>query len=406
MLIDIVYNQKREVETLLGKEYILRKNLSMGVDALRHHLIKVILGPRRAGKSVYCLEMLRGKDFAYVNFDNEELAKAGHEEIINAVETVYPQAKYFLFDEIQNLHNWEFLANTMERWRQNLILTGSNANLLSGELATHLTGRYIEISVWPFSFAEFLQTKKDKDKTTLLRQYLTTGGYPEVAVLDLNPVNFFPTLIEATIFKDIINRYKVKFGTEIYSMAKLLSASFTKQVSFTKMAKLLGFGDEHTVKRYFDYLCRAYLFLPLNLFHFKVARQIKESKKIYFPDTGMAQAFGFSVSPDFGKLTENAVFLGLVRQGFRPNWELFYYKTRNGKEVDFVLKKGLGISEMIQVCADFSDLQTQKREISALLEAEEELKCHDKKIIVWEKPKETLDLKGAKIITLEEFLNY
>lgn len=404
MLIDIVYNQKREIETLLGKEYILRENLPVGTRVLSQKLIKVILGPRRAGKSIFCLEMLRGKEFAYVNFEDEELVKAGHQEITNAVEAVYPQAKYFLFDEIQNLHNWEFLANTMQRREQNLILTGSNANLLSGELATHLTGRYIEIYVWPFSFREFVQTKKDKDKKILLRQYLTTGGYPEVAVLGLSPANFFPTLIEATIFKDIINRYKVKFGTEIYSMAKLLSASFTKQVSFANTARLLGFGDEHTVKRYFDYLCRAYLFLPLNLFHFKVSQQIKESKKIYFPDTGMAQAFSFFVSPDLGKLTENAVFLELVRQGFRPNWELFYYKTRNGKEVDFVLKKGLGITEMIQVCADFSDLQTQKREIAALNDAEEELKCQSKKIVVLEKPKKTLDLKGAEIITLEEFL--
>lgn len=381
----------------------MRENLSAGIEALAHPLIKVILGPRRAGKSVYCLEMLRGKNFGYLNFENEQLTKAGHEEIVDAVEAVYPQAKYFLFDEIQNLHSWEFLVNTMQRRGQNLILTGSNANLLSGELATHLTGRYVEIPVWPFSFQEFAHAKDGNDRKTIFRQYLATGGYPEVVVLGLNPENFFPTLIEATIFKDIINRYKVKFGTEIYSMVKLLSASFTKQVSFARTAELLGFGDEHTVKRYFDYLCRCYLFLPLNLFHFKVARQVKESKKVYFPDTGMARAFNSSVSPDWGKLIENSVFLSLVRRGFRPNWELFYYKTRNGKEVDFVLKKGLRISEMVQVCADFSDLQTRKREISALAEAGEELGCQNKTLIVWERPKETSDLKGIKLITIEEF---
>lgn len=404
MLIDVIYNQKREMETLLGREYVPRENLLEGAKVLPQHLVKVILGPRRAGKSVFCLEMLRGKDFAYLNFENEELVKASHEELIGAVKIVYPRAKYYLFDEIQNLHNWEFLANTMQRRGQNLILTGSNANLLSGELATHLTGRYVEIPVWPFSFREFVDFKKNNDKKTLLQQYLTTGGYPEVAVLGLNPENFFPTLIEATIFKDIINRYRVKFGAEIYSMAKLLSANFTKQISFAKTAKTLGFGDEHTVKRYFDYLCRAYLFLPLNLFHYKVSQQIRGSKKIYFPDTGMARAFSFSASLDWGKLMENAVFLELVRRGFRPNWELFYYKTRNGKEVDFVLKKGLEVLEMIQVCAGISDSQTLKREIGALIEAEEEVGCQNKKIIVWEKPKEDLKIKNIQIISLSEWL--
>ncbi len=382
MAVDVIYSQKKELERLLTKKFIPRDNLSQGREALKHNLIKVVTGPRRAGKSFYCLETLAGVPFGYLNFDEENVVKIrDHGKIMTALEEVYPNEEYFLFDEIQNLPKWEFFANTMQRRGKNLIITGSNAKLLSGELATHLTGRYQEIAVYPFSFNEFM-TARDGGQS-LLMDYLQTGGYPEVVMNNLAPQDYFATLRDATVLKDVVKRHKVKYVTELTNLIDLLSASYTKQISNDKLVKASGIGSHHTVSRYLGYLFDTYMFMPLGKYNLKTSERIKSAKKIYFPDTGFAAA-NFSFSPDWGKLMENAVFLALVRRGFRPNTELFYYQTRNGKEVDFVIKKGLEINQLIQVCYDLSDPKTHKRELSALEEAGEELKCQNKKTITME----------------------
>lgn len=375
MAVDIIYHQKNELERLLNKKYILRENLIAGEKALKNDLIKVIIGPRRAGKSTYCLEILQSKNFAYLNFDNEDILNIGsHEKIISLLEEVYSNSKIYFLDEIQNLPKWELFVNTLQRRGFNVILTGSNANLLSGELATHLTGRYEEITVYPFSFKEYI-TAKNGDEHLLL-DYLQTGGYPEIVVNNIDSKNYLSTLVEAVIFKDIVKRYKVRYSSELDGLVKMIFSGFTKPVSVTNLGKNIGIGSHHTVNKYLGYLHKVYLVMFLDRFSYKAKERVKLAKKAYFVDNGFA-SINFSASPDFGKLMENMVFMHYLR----AKKSIFYYQTKSGKEVDFVVKSGMNISSLVQVCWDLDSGKTKKREISALNEAGIELKCQDKIII-------------------------
>src|SRR3989338_1817624 len=174
--------QKREIEVKLKEKYIERnQDLKLNND-----LIKVIVGPRRAGKSFFAIHFLdkKGK-FGYVNFDDEKLIEVeNYDEIITSLNSVYDNPKFVLFDEIQNLPKWELFANRLQRQGYNLIITGSNSNLLSKELATHLTGRHLLTNIFPFSFKEYLKFEgKELTNTEIkerLSKYILNGGYTEI----------------------------------------------------------------------------------------------------------------------------------------------------------------------------------------------------------------------------------
>ncbi len=164
--------------------------------------------------------------------------------------------------------------------------------------------------------------------------------------------------------------------------------NFTNEFTFTKLKNTLNFNSINTVQNYLSYLEEAYLFFSLNRFSFKVKEQIKTAKKNYLVDNGFVLAKSFQPSQDLGKLMANLVFTELVKQGFEPNENIFYYKTRNQKEIDFALKEGTKIKNLIQVVYQFSDPNIQKREIESLIEASQELKCDNLAIITWDTEKE------------------
>ena len=172
MLKDIILTQQRELEDRLKEPYVERKMLYRW--ALEDDLIKVIAGPRRSGKSFYGLHLIQQtRSYGYVNFDDERLAGIGdYDEIISAVNAVYGNPRYLLFDEIQNLPRWEMFANRLQRQGFRLLVTGSNANLLSSELATHLTGRHSSLVMFPFSFGEYLASAGDQKTEIEKRQAL------------------------------------------------------------------------------------------------------------------------------------------------------------------------------------------------------------------------------------------
>jgi predicted AAA+ superfamily ATPase len=152
---EIVLSQKAERDELLGGRYVSRDGLEKARENLKNNLIKVIIGPRRAGKSVFSIQMLEGLNFAYLNFDDERLTSVSdYDEILKAIRQVYGDSRIILFDEIQNLPNWELFVNRLHRRGFNIIITGSNAHLLSRGLSNHLTGRYIQFRIFPFSFSE------------------------------------------------------------------------------------------------------------------------------------------------------------------------------------------------------------------------------------------------------------
>lgn len=419
MLKDIVLQHKAEKEKLLSKSYVLREKLDFAQKFLDKDLIKVITGPRRAGKSVFSVLLLRNKNFAYLNFGDENLLKIkNYDNIIKTIFEIYPKSEFILFDEIQYLENWEIFVNKLRRRGNNLILTGSNAKLLSKELGTALTGRYVPIEIFPFSFKEFLKAKNFEAKEkyfelpetkgkilNYLDNYLKNGGFPEVVVKNLDTKTYLETLFDATLFKDVVKRYKVRFSQKIYDLALYLVSNFSSEFSFTKLRNILEFRSTKTVQNYLKYLEEAYLFFPLNRFSFKVKVQIKTAKKIYLADNGFILAKSFQFSPDIGKLMENLVFVEILRRGYKLNEGVFYYKTGSGKEVDFVLRKGTKIEKLIEVTYKTDNLELKGRKSKVLLKASDELKCDNLEIITWDEEKEE-KIKGKiiKFIPLWKWL--
>jgi hypothetical protein len=403
MLKSTVSKQKEDRDMLLSFPYIQRTKEKDAQKWISSTLIKVILGPRRAGKSVFALMLLKGQNFAYFNFDDESLSegKIDLDELLSELKQVYGDTKYILFDEIQNLPNWELFVNRLHRGGYNLVLTGSNASLLSKELATHLTGRHIPIEILPFDFKEILNVKQyefSADKLLLpdekakflgyLTQYMTNGGYPEVVTKDLQSRGYLDVLFDAVLFKDVVKRHKVRFSEQIDSLGSYLINNVSNQYSARKLANVLGFKSDVTVAKYLGYLTEAYVLFSLDRYSTKTGTRLQSPKKTYVVDNGLITAKAVQHSPDTGKLMENLVFIELVKRGNQPNRELFYYKTRNDKEIDFVLKDGYKVTELLQACYDINNPETEQREVNALIEAGKELDVKKLIILTWNEKRE------------------
>ena len=252
MLRDVLLLQKRELERRIGEEYVDRE---ARLKEITSGIIKVIVGPRRAGKSFFALhELGRAGSFGYVNFDDEKLVEVkDYDEIMAAVNSVYGSPKFLLFDEIQNLDRWELFVNRLQRQGHNLIITGSNSRLLSRELSTHLTGRHNQVNIFPFSFREII--KKDKKDLTenevkeRLHHYLTYGGYPEPKIKKLDYDNYLSTLFDSVIYKDIVKRYRIRSVQAMEDLALYLLSNISKEFSYSTLTKITRCKSVQTVEK-------------------------------------------------------------------------------------------------------------------------------------------------------------
>ena len=395
MLKDILIGQKKELEKLLDKPFIERDATKNAKKFVANDLVKVVLGPRRAGKSIFSAHLFRGHNPAYVNFDDENLTKVkNYDEITRELHAIYGSGKYLLFDEIQNY---------------NIMLTGSNAKLLSKELSTSLTGRHIPIEILPFNFNEFLTAKKfvfKKDEINvpeikgqllkLLQEYLINGGFPELIVKDLEPRGYLDTLLNSQIFTDIIKRYRLRLSQKIYNLEIFLLNNFASEFSYRKLANQLDFSSVATLEKFLGYLEGAYLLHVLERYSHKVGERINLPKKAYLVDNGYITAKAVQASANNGKLMENLVFSELLKRGYKSNQNLFYYKTKNNKEIDFVLRGELKTESLIQVVYNVDKMGVKERESGALVTASDELKCNDLIVITWDYEKNEI-IKGKKI---------
>lgn len=413
MLKNTIIKQKQEKERLLALPYIERSRAADAKKWVESDLIKVVLGPRRAGKSVFSVMLLKGIDFAYCNVDDEALPNDGTldlNHLMQELRAVYGDTKHILFDEIQNLPKWELFVNRLHREGYNLVLTGSNARLLSKELATALTGRHIPIEILPFSFEEYVRAKgytienDTQYKLTetggvfdLLGQYLVNGGYPEVVIKNLDPRGYLDVLFDSLLFKDVVKRHRIRFAEQMDALGSYLVNTATLPYSLRKLVKVLDFKSGVTLEKYLSYLIEAYMLFSLHRYSHKPGERLKSPKKIYVVDNGFVAAKGMQHSSDYGRLMENLVFMELVKRGAEPNRELFYYKTRNNREVDFVLKQGTVINELIQVCYALRTDDVERREVKALVEAAEELHVDTLTVLTWDQKKEIRN--GEYVIT-------
>ncbi len=411
----IILNQRKERDELMSRPYLTRRSNQDTGLLLNSSLIKLITGPRRVGKSTQALLMLRDKNFAYLNFDNYSLLEAWNANLVmRMLDDVYPGYEYILLDEVQNLDGWDLWVSELYRLGKNLVITGSNARMLSSEMATVLTGKYLQVEMLPFSLEEFfdwnkldLHMLKPEDITNsfvLTDDYLRNGGYPEVVASRQLTRSYLDTLFDSIIWKDVAKRHNVRNVTDLNNLAMYLVSNFCNPVSANDLTTELGFSSVNTTKKYMDYLHEPYLFYYLSRYNNKLTLMKKAPRKVYVVDNGFVASKAFSVSDNLGRLLENQVFIELVRRGYDVERTMFYYRSRNDKEVDFVLRKGAHTERLVQVCYDMRNPKTEKREVDSIVECAGELKC-DNLVIVTNNDKRTIEKDGYKIdvVPISEF---
>ena len=403
----ILQNQRKERDELLSRPYLERRSNQDMDLLLNSHLIKLITGPRRVGKSTQALLMLRNRNFAYLNFDSQQLLDAWDADLVmRMLDDVYPGYEYLLLDEVQNLEAWDLWVSELYRLGKNLVITGSNAKMLSSEMATALTGKYLKVEMLPFSLEEFfdwnkldlskLKPEHQADASALMDDYLRNGGYPEVVASRQLTRTYLDTLFDSIVWKDVAKRHSVRNVTDLNDLALYFVSNFCNPVSANELTEELGFSSVNTTKKFMDYLREPYLFYYLPRYNNKLKLMKKAPRKVYVVDNGFVAAKAFSLSDNLGRLLENQVFVELLRQGYDTDKTMFYYRSRNDKEVDFVLRKGAHIDRLVQVCYDMSNAKTEKREVDSLLECAEELNCSNL-VIVTNNEERVIEKDGYRI---------
>ena len=391
-----IQNQRKERDRLLSLPYIPRQTIYDFDELLKSPNIKLLTGPRRVGKSTQALLMLRGKNFAYLNFDDNELLKKWDEQQAEMLlGEIYPNYEYLLLDEVQNIDGWDVWVNKLYRRGVNLVITGSNAKMLSGEMATVLTGRYLEINMLPFRLGNAEKIQDD---------FLKNGGYPETFTQRSITQSYLQTLFDSILYKDIVRRHKIRNATDLNNVAMFLLSNFTGTFSYNDVADDLGLSSVTTTKKFMDYLHEPFLFYYLDRYNNKLKLMKKAPRKVYVVDNGFVASKAFNLSDNLGKLLENQVFVELLHRGYDTEKTLFYYHSRNDKETDFVLREGNKVKELIQVCYDMSKEKTIKREVDSIVECAGELGCDNLTIVTWNEER-TIEKKGytIKVVPVGKF---
>jgi len=388
-------------------------------------LISDVIGPRRAGKTYLMFLTIKKllesgvdkRQTIYVNFERRILYPLTPDYFNYLIEIIYEEdilknMIYLFLDEVQRIENWEkFVRSIYDEFKgkMKIVISGSTSKLTKSNLSHLLTGRHLTNPVFPLSFREFLRFKgfaisglpTEEEKARMmkfLREYIEYGGFPEV-VLNENKEEYLETLFLDIISRDVAPN--VKYPAVLEDLAYFLTSQSAKPVSFSKLSRLLGSRgikiSVPTLEKYFYLMKDAFLFSDNRIHSFKIKDQIQHPRKIYCIDTGFVNYFGFKFSEDRGRLMENLVAIELHRRFPHGKTKIFYWKDYQGNEVDFVLKEGIKVKELIQVCYDPADTDTKKRETKALLKASEELKCKKLRIITWDY-EEQENIDNRKII--------
>jgi predicted AAA+ superfamily ATPase len=363
---------------------------------LKSHLAQVVIGVRRSGKSTMCRKVLREANVkaAYVNFDDERLAKTQTSDLNNILEAlyiVYGDFQYLFLDEVQNIEGWPLFVNRLLRQKMHLIVTGSNAKLLSNELTTHLTGRHHKITLFPFSFEEYARMKQldtqaltTKGQAAVKRElntYLMNGGLPEL-LIEKDSQGYIMALLEAIIKRDITLRFKVRYPEVLQRLATYLIDNFAQEYNATTIAELLGVSD-HTIDTYCGYLQEAFLLLALKKFSYKSRERIRDSKIYVIDNAFISNRTNTFSTENLGWRLENAIYIELLHRASKRFADVFYYRDRTF-EVDFIVAKDGVVEELYQVCYDMTNEKTRKREVNSLLQGATKFHCSNLTILTFD----------------------
>jgi len=367
----------------------------------------IISGLRRVGKSTLLAQMAHklGKDaFYYLNFEDDRFLGFQAEDasdLYQSLVELFGERKIFIVDEVQNVSGWEHFVRRFLDMGFKFYITGSNASLLSQELGTRLTGRYVPIELFPFSFHEFLEfrglpipnlrrmtTANKGALKSALDNYLQMGGIPDA--LKYPELPLLRTLYDDVLYRDIATRYHLDAVTALKELAFFLMSNPANLVSFNKLKDQFRLGSVNTIKSYIDYMENSWLVFSMNLYDFSVKRQQIAPKKIYCIDSGLSNAVGFGFSPNTGRLLENLVFLTLRQQSTQG---IYYYTTPGGFEVDFYLPEE---QQLVQVTQNLDAPATRVRELRALAEAVQSIKVKSA-LILSDSNEDGFEVKGVPV---------
>ena len=401
LLKDIIIDQK---SFLPSKKTIIR---SFPEKYLNNEEIIIISGVRRCGKSVLLQQILDRhpqKDY-FFNFDDDRLGNFTVENFQQLYEVfieLYGEQNYFYFDEIQNIAGWEHFAKRLYNSGKKVFITGSNARMLSKELGTYLTGCYIAIELYPFSFSEFLDFREQQhllgdisgtiargEIQSAFNDYLKQGGFP--IYLRSEDGIVLKTLYDNILYKDVMVRNQIVNEREVKELVYYTVSNIGKPLTYTSLAKVIGVKNPTTVKNYLEYIENTYLLFSLSKLDYSVKAQLRNPKKVYAIDNALVSRLGFHFSGEEGRLLENMVYIELRRRG----GEIFYHNSGSA-ECDFVVRDGFRVVQAIQACYLLGSSDTREREIRGIQDAmdtyqllegtiitnthEEELKYGDKMI--------------------------
>ena len=431
---------KFEILTILEDWNFWKKELDTGIirnlylEKLKKFIstnqIIAITGARRSGKSFIMKQLakkltdegLDKKQILIINFEDPRFTQLDSKLLQKIYETylesLNPEDKPYIFlDEIQEVEDWERWVRMMhELGKAKIIVSGSNAKLLSKELSTLLTGRHIDLTIFPLSFREFLffnsiEVKEELDIISkkieinrLLKEYFEFGSFPEV-VLNPEKEQILLSYFDDVVNKDLVRRYRIRKPEKLKSLVMFYLSNISSQTTFNALRKHLSISTS-TVEKFSNYLETVYLTFFLKRFSFKFKEQEKSPRKVYSIDTGLSNTIGLRFSQNIGKVAENLVFLELLRRKItNPKIELYYWKNERHQEVDFVIKDGISIKKLIQVCWDINKLNTKKRETGSLIKGLEELKLSEGLIITEEyEGEENIKDKKIKYLPLCKWL--
>ncbi|MBO3755195.1 MAG: ATP-binding protein [Candidatus Brockarchaeota archaeon] len=434
--------KKEEIVSILSEWNFWGKGLDTGkeralyldkISGFLEGVEKVIsvYGVRRSGKSFLLRQVAKrfserlGKDrVLYVNFEE---ARFSSNEVKTLIE-IYDAYREFIrpcgkplviLDEVQEIKEWErFVRSLHEKNEARLVVSGSSAKLMSEELATLLSGRDIPVEIFPLSFREFLKFKgielKDEENSIIrkfeiiqrLREYLEFGGFPEVVLEESEEKKkaILKRYFETIIVKDVERRFNIRERGKLEFLANFYITNISSPVTYSSVSKTLKMPKK-TVERFSSHLAtsRALFFVPR--FSPTLKEQEKAARKVYSIDTGMSNTVGYKIFENYGKTMENVVAVELLRRfSTSPTTRIYHVKV-NEREVDFAVKEGLKINQLIQVSYVSDRDEISKREIEALLKAGLELKCNNLSIITWD-VEEQINVNGKtiKLIPLWKWL--
>ena len=413
----VLLEQQDELEALEGEVLIHRPEEDL--INLNSKLAQVVIGVRRSGKSTLCFNALRkaGVHYAYANFDDERLEELETKDLDNVLQTlykIYGKFDYLFLDEIQNIDGWPLFVNRLLRQRIHIIITGSNAKLLSTELATHLTGRHHKIELFPFSFKDWCSIKEvdytrltTKNKGLLSKtyeEYFRQGGFPELISGEENPKEYISTLIDNIISQDIKKRYKIRNIDALKRLAHhILNETPTLIVKDT-LQNIIGIKSERTLGNYLMYLNQTYLISTISKYS-STSRERARNEKSYAIDIAFMdkRANAFS-GENLGWRLETIVYLELLRRKSGTENDIYYYQGRSA-EADFVVCDGNKTLAVYQVSYDISNDKTRKREIKGCIAGAKATKC-DNLFLITDHESEVIEEDGytIQVIPIWEWL--